>query len=584
MKRAKWMNRIVVVIIVLGVLGGGYWTGRRYLAARSVPTANFVTDVVRKGDLTVTVSGTGTVAAAEVQDVRAGVAGTVTSVNFREGDQVKAGQVLVSLASDSVVSQVEQARLDLEQAQLRLSDLKNPSDTSVSAAQLKVQQAQLNLQSRQTDVDHLTVTAPISGKISNLPVQAGDDVMNGAILLSIIDDSQMKMVVPVPQISINRVTRGQKTSLYFEALSSSGDPYVDGVVTDIGQQGYLSGKTTVVDVTITLPNNKDLKPGWTGAATLTLSDGSILTVSGPLTPLNKQDVKARAAATVDQIAVAEGDQVTAGQILVKLKSDTLLNQLEQAKNDLQSAQINLDNLKNSATSTDVKTQGLKVQQSQLNLNLRLIDLANLSIPAPVAGLMTFRGVNIGDRIGQNAVIGTVSDLSRMNVTVPVDELDVAKVKPGQKADLTLDALPNRNFRGTVMSIAPQGVSRDGVASFNVTIEIENPQGILPGMTANASILIEKKNGVLMVPAEAVRKIGGKDSVNVLVAGVPQRREVKVGSQNTYEVEIVSGLKEGDVIVLAFTQNGSGPNIMRFGNYPAPPREPTPGTNKRSQTR
>jgi len=584
MKLTRVLNRLFVVLVILALLGGAYWGGQRYLAARSTPAVNFVTDVVRRGDLVVTVSGTGTVAAGEVQDIRAGVAGTVTAVNFREGDQVKAGQVLVQLASDSVVSQVEQSRLDLEQAKLRLNDLLNPSENSIKAAELKVKQAELNLKARQTDVDRLTVTAPVAGKVTSIRIQPGDDVASGTVLLSIIDDSQMQLIGSIPQVYYQRVPLGQKTSIYFESLSSTGDPYVTGEVTAIGQQAYLSGKSTVVDVTLTLPNTRGLKAGITGAATLTLTDGSLWTITGSLVPINKQDIKAKVPGTVDQLLVAEGDQVTAGQTLVKLKSDSLMSQLEQAKNDLENARIALDNLKNSATSTDAKTQALKVQQSQLNLNQRLNDLANLTITAPISGLMTARAVNVGDRLAQNSVIGTVSDLSRMVVNVPVDELDVAKVKIGQKADLTLDALPNRTFRGTVTAIAPQGVNRDGVSTFSVTIDIEKPDGILPGMTANVSILIERKQNVLLIPSEAVRKVGGKDSVNVLVDGIPQRREVQVGAQNAYQVEITSGLKEGEVIVLAFTQNNAGPTMMRFGNYPQPQQPATRPSNNRSRSR
>ena len=153
---------------------------------------------------------------------------------------------------------------------------------------------------------------------------------------------------------------------------------------------------------------------------------------------------------------------------------------------------------------------------------------------------------------------TIIDLGRLQVDAFVDEVDIGKVKPGQKAAFTVDAFPAREFEGHTVAIYPKAVIEENVVNYDVVIEIKTPYERLlrPEMTASVTIFPRERSGVLAVPAGAVRRVQGKSVVHVLVDGGPQPREVKVGSRDGRWIEIASGLTEGETVLLEAAQDTS----------------------------
>jgi HlyD family secretion protein len=155
----------------------------------------------------------------------------------------------------------------------------------------------------------------------------------------------------------------------------------------------------------------------------------------------------------------------------------------------------------------------------------------------------------------------VADLTTFHVDVPVDELDVAQLTDGQSVRVALDALPDADVNGTVANIAPLATQNDkGTTTYEVTVEVQAQDVALrPGMTAVVQIVTRNKTDAILVPRRAVQSENGQSYVFVPAAGQPdpqtgrpasERRNVTLGLSNNESIEIVSGLKAGEKVLVA----------------------------------
>ena len=148
----------------------------------------------------------------------------------------------------------------------------------------------------------------------------------------------------------------------------------------------------------------------------------------------------------------------------------------------------------------------------------------------------------------------------------ISEVDIAKVQMGETAAMTLDALTGKAYTATVISVSPVGTVSSGVVNYTATLEIKNADGaIKPGMTANLALEVERRDNVLLVPVRAVRTSGTRKIVTVQADGQSIQNTVTTGLSNDTSIEIVSGLKEGDVVVInATTTSTSSANAAAGG--------------------
>jgi HlyD family secretion protein len=195
----------------------------------------------------------------------------------------------------------------------------------------------------------------------------------------------------------------------------------------------------------------------------------------------------------------------------------------------------------------------QVQQAQASLNQLEEQLSYTTVTSPINGVVLSRDVQ-----GSTAtLVMTLGDIHEVYVKGKVDESDIAKVYLGQSARIKVQSFPGKSFAGRVTKIAPLGVEKDNVTTFEVQISIENPGGELKAnMTANAEIVLEEHKNVLTIPEQAViydkdRKASvwvpdahGKDGHRVL--------SIKTGISNGSRIEVLSGLKSNDKVVLQQT--------------------------------
>jgi HlyD family secretion protein len=203
----------------------------------------------------------------------------------------------------------------------------------------------------------------------------------------------------------------------------------------------------------------------------------------------------------------------------------------------------------------------QVAQMQAALDSAEEDLGNSTIVSPMEGLVLSRDVEVGAAVSSILILGsqatlvmTLGDVSEVYVKGKVDEADISKVYMGQKARIVVESLKDKKFEGKVTKISPMGVEKDNVTTFEVKVSIQNPTGELKAnMTANAEIIQEEKHGVLQLPEAAV--VYDKDRHTFVETPAPGTKTgklklpVKLGISNGVKTELISGLKEGQQVVL-----------------------------------
>ena len=306
-----------------------------------------------------------------------------------------------------------------------------------------------------------------------------------------------------------------------------------------------------------------------------------------LAQLDQQEIQAQVEAQQAQLASAqanvtayeaniEQDKVNAAAPDLPMYKATLDRNLEMKKDGLVSQQALDDTNKeylaamtrrdSSRAQIGVDTAKLKqaraqVMQSQASLKQLEEQLSYTTITAPMDGVILSRDVEIGDAVSSILVLGstatlvmTEGDINQVYVQGKVDEADIAHVYMSQPARIKVESFRDRVFNGKVTKIAPLGVEKDNVTTFEVRVSIDNPGGELKAnMTANAEILLDEHKGVLTVPENAVSYDNNKNAS----VQVPDKNQkdgtrkvpVQVGLSNGSATEIVSGLKEGDQVVL-----------------------------------
>jgi HlyD family secretion protein len=306
-----------------------------------------------------------------------------------------------------------------------------------------------------------------------------------------------------------------------------------------------------------------------------------------LAQLDQQEILAQVAAQKAQLSAAQAnvityranvaeDRVTAEAPDLPMYRDTYRRNLEMQKQGIVSQQA-LDNAerdylanknKQATSQAQIAVDDAKlrqaqaqVQQAQASLDQLNEELSYTILVSPIDGVLLSRDVEVGDAVSSILVLGstatqvmTIGDTTQVYVDGKVDEADIASVYLGQPARIHVESFQNRIFNGKVTKIAPLGIAKDNVTTFEVRVSIDNPNGELKAnMTANAEILIKEDKRVLSVPEQALVYDAQKNA-SVFVPDPKQKDgqrkiTVQAGISNGSRTEIFSGLKEGDTVVL-----------------------------------
>ena len=248
------------------------------------------------------------------------------------------------------------------------------------------------------------------------------------------------------------------------------------------------------------------------------------------------------------------DGLLKGDFTTQQARDRAREKLSVAEAQLLSAQKKLEVLI-TRYDQDLKQARTEVARAKASLDQARVQLSYATIEAPISGAIASVSTQEGETVaaGLSApTFVTIIDLDRLQVDAYVDEVDIGKVRPGQKAIFTVDTFPNQEFEGRVDAIYPKAVIQENVVNYDVVVEITGPPaGLLrPEMTASVTIFLDQRKDVLALPAKAIGREQGKNVVYVPDKdGQPNMREIKIGWKDGQWVEIVSGLSERESVLL-----------------------------------
>jgi membrane fusion protein (multidrug efflux system) len=296
-----------------------------------------------------------------------------------------------------------------------------------------------------------------------------------------------------------------------------------------------------------------------------------LPLSGSLTPVTQTTVKAKVAAVVRETLVQEGMTVAAGQVLARLDTADLQARLTQQQAALEEAQARLSLARRNAANNEtlrkqnfISQNSLETTQNAVELaaaNAKsvasLVEIARLAladtvIRAPIAGIVSKRHVQGGDKLSPDMPIFSIVNLARMTLEAPIPASDIPRIAIGQQVHFTVDGFQNRDFTGKVERINP--TSETGSRAMLVYIAVNNSDGVLRGgMFAKGNIVTEQsKPGVPLVQLSALVNDKGRQVVYKIDNNKVVAQAVTLGLRNDDEgyAEVLSGLVKGNTVIVA----------------------------------
>ena len=465
-------------------------------------STQYMEAALERRDITNTFSGSGTISAANTYTVKSLVKGTVLTADFEVGDTIEKGTVLYTIDSSDVATSVEKAQLALEQAQRSYDDT----------------------------ADAQYIRSVIGGTVASIKVKAGDYVTAGQEIATVRDDSSLLLTLEFPAADASGFAVGQAAEVIlngtFETLSGT----VQAVA---GTDTISSGNLLVRTVTIAVKNNGSLTTAQAASATI---NGVSALASARFDYQHQQTVTATTSGTVAAVCVKEGTAIEANTAIVQLSGTELSRQVQSAADSLLNAQLSM---------SDTEKQ-----------------MENYTIPSPISGTVIQKNVKAGDTVGTDTTASetlcTIYDLSYLEMTLNVDELEILSIKEGQTVTITADAISDRTFTGVVTSVSAAGTTTGGTTTYPVTIRIDDTGDLLPGMNATAEIEVSSASNALAVPNGSVVRgnyvLVTKDSPSAANAVQDMTApdgyvyvKITTGTSDDDYIEVASGLQEGDTI-------------------------------------
>ena len=359
-----------------------------------------------------------------------------------------------------------------------------------------------------------------------------------------------------------------------------------------------------------------------------------ITATGTLEAIKTVSVGTQVSGVIEKITVDFNSQVKKGQLLAQLDETPLLAQLDQSKSSVDMADAQVKYQKATYERYKSLIQKKLIAQSDYDLaeynysnslaslknaksvyDKNRINLSYARIYSPIDGVILNRAVDEGQTVAASFNTPTLftiaNDLTQMRVQAKIDEADIGQIRMNQRVQFTVDAYPDLKFDGSVSEIRMQPVVTSNVVTYSVIINAPNPDiKLMPGMTASTTIFVNEKSDIQVVPGKALRfspdqtvyssylkslpgettqkmaktpaTVDAKDTKSTFVwvknGQDIEQREVKIGSNDGISYELISGLNQGDEIILSMTTGKESTETKKAAKSPFMPQRP--GTTKK----
>lgn len=567
------MKRLFVVIVVVAVLAGlgfvGYtrWTGRTQASAIEVPTV-----AIKRGTIVATVNATGALAPEAQVTLGFKGSGAVTGVYVEKGDHVRVGDSLAQLDTAQLELQVAQAEATLAVNEARLTQLqKGPGAEDLASAEAALASARASyaqIEAGPSDEDLASAIANLESAKENLArVQAGPTAAQLAAAeaaLKAAEDSYQRAIdrPSTEDLQQARLKLDQAKNNLWAAQaqrdSVKGNPASTG-----GSKDSAEANVAVAEISVQLAElayQQAQEPAT--AAEIERAAAEVARARDELERLQESPTASELAAAQAQVAQAEAQ-------LDKLHRSPTESELKSAAAQVAQAQAQLDKLKKGPDPEELVIAQAQVDQARAAVELVKLQLADATLVSPVEGTVVAVNASEGELISSGMPMVILIDTSQYHIDLKIDEADISLVAVEQEAAITLDAFPDRQLSGKVTWIDPQGAVTQGVVNYGVRIDLDPAEiPIKPNMTANVDIAVARKEGVLLVPNQAIRRDRQGEYVEVLAGDETRQVYVNTGLEGGEVTEIVTNLQEGDQVVVSagptfnfqrmMEQSGGGP--------------------------
>lgn len=525
-----------VAVLIAAVAAGGFYAFKSLMPAPEEKTSGplYATAKVIRGDISVGVetsgplnpSSGGGIIVPYSMDGQGPASYIIQEVFVKEGDEVKAGQLLVRLRAPNIQGEIESLEQQLKAAKESLADKVGLEPEEVY---------------RLNPAEGITLKAPVDGRVIGLTLKEGAELKQGEIVARIVDDSKFKVIAKLNPGEYEIAKNCTKAFLRFYQFEG----VIEGRITDLNDEpvpepasGTSQGDGAeplyqyVYYMTIEGDNPGLVMPemsvyiGVAPGNVKKADDPGVLWLKFPSKVEGysvEEAITSNVEARVTKVYVKNQNKVKKGDPIISLAGSDVREMLEEELEKIMELEDKLRRL-----------------YSQLEL---------LEIRAPMDGIVADINAQPGRTVQMGEWLGSVYNVENMQIWSQVDDVDVLLVKQGSPVKVTVDALPGKTFEGKVLHVATMGKDMSGITRFEVLISVKGSSELRPGMQAKAYIEAGSAKNVLLVPIEAVFEEDGKPSVEVMQPdGTTKVVRVELGLMNDRYAEIKSGLEEGQMVV------------------------------------
>jgi HlyD family secretion protein len=531
LKKLLKVGVILAVLIVAGVIGFKTLIAPK-LAVKAGSEETVTTANVETRDIQNVLSSSGTIQPLASYDVTTLVSGEIIAADFEEGDIVQEGQVLYQIATDNLDSDIENAETTVSRTKKEYTKAEN----SYQEAQERYAKAQEDYKEAVSEYSAVNVLSTETGIVTKVYVKAGDTVQAGSQIADIYDNSTMVLTVPFSSADVSSSLLGKTATVTIDETFET----MKGKVTKVSSvEKSLTGNRVVKEVTIEVANPGGISETTTASANI----GSIYSMdSGNFAVKTNTTITSDLSGEIGFLTMEEGDKVSEGDVVLVISKDSVEDKLKSYLDAIESAQDGIDNAKDT-----LESKQEAIEDAEASLQDIIDTRTDYSITSPVTGKVISKNSLKGDTVNSNnggnaSSLCTIYDLSAVTFDMYVDELDVMTVAEGQEVNITADALEGVEISGVVTNISLESTTSQGVTQYPVTVRIDNVGDLLPGMNVTGEIVIEKAEGVLAIPSDALQR---GDTVYVKDASVTEAQgDIPVGFK---AVQVTTGITDGDYI-------------------------------------
>jgi HlyD family secretion protein len=534
-----WVSLTLLIVIAAGGLtyySAGGFRGNANQSAGSTP-AVAQNAVARRGSLTVTASGTGSLVSESETDLGFPQGGVVTDIYVAPGDHVKAGDRLARLQIDKTTAQLE---ANLAAAQLAVVAAQQKLDDLYANAQVQRAQAQVALEQAQNHLEDLTSSGLVLAQAQQTLAQAKQAVQQAEMQLYILNSKPSDQAIQIAKASLLfkekdlQSTQDQIAKLEFQIKKAPNKMVRDRL------------KTQLLNMQVTLTQQQ---------ADYDKRLYRLEHMSDPPDPLD-------VAAAEASLQAAQARRDAAQRDLDSLQGGAAKGDMAVAQAQLKTAQDQWNQVKDGPDPKELELAQAQLEKAQAQLAVSRQEQEYLELLAPDDGRVFSIDAVAGNRISSGTIITLVNE-NQLLVQANMDETDLSKLNAGQVATVTFDALPGQSFDGQVESINPSLANIRGASAVVIQVQLDpsaanNLKDHPLGMSASVDVVVGQINNAVIVPLEALQQqTDGSYAVTVIRNGQPQLQPVTVGLSDYTSAAITSGLNAGELVALGSLQTAEG---------------------------